>query len=91
MAGNTKPSLERAGDRDKALEAALVQIERQMHGIERHVVFPEERRSPLRKDPVFLRSPLDAVVHHQEIDVELFRFFKSPADNDPPFFPIRNL
>jgi len=29
MAGNTKPSLERAGDRDKALESALLQIERQ--------------------------------------------------------------
>jgi recombination protein RecA len=29
MAGNTKPSVERAGDRDKALEAALLQIERQ--------------------------------------------------------------
>jgi recombination protein RecA len=29
MAGNTKPSPERAGDRDKALESALLQIERQ--------------------------------------------------------------
>ena len=29
MAANTRPSVERAGDRDKALEAALVQIERQ--------------------------------------------------------------
>jgi recombination protein RecA len=29
MAGNTKPSPERAGDRDKALETALLQIERQ--------------------------------------------------------------
>ncbi|HUB21738.1 MAG TPA: recombinase RecA [Streptosporangiaceae bacterium] len=29
MAGNTKPSVERAGDRDKALESALLQIERQ--------------------------------------------------------------
>jgi recombination protein RecA len=29
MAGNTKPSVERAGDRDKALETALLQIERQ--------------------------------------------------------------
>jgi recombination protein RecA len=29
MAGNTKSSVERAGDRDKALESALLQIERQ--------------------------------------------------------------
>src|SRR5579859_2454505 len=29
MAGNTKSTLERAGDRDKALETALLQIERQ--------------------------------------------------------------
>ena len=29
MASNSRPSVERAGDRDKALEAALVQIERQ--------------------------------------------------------------
>ena len=29
MAANTRPSVERAGDRDKALETALVQIERQ--------------------------------------------------------------
>jgi recombination protein RecA len=29
MAGNTKTSVERAGDRDKALESALLQIERQ--------------------------------------------------------------
>src|SRR6201995_3674533 len=29
MAGSPKPSLERAGDKDKALEAALLQIERQ--------------------------------------------------------------
>ncbi|HWG12018.1 MAG TPA: recombinase RecA [Streptosporangiaceae bacterium] len=29
MAANSRPSVERAGDRDKALEAALVQIERQ--------------------------------------------------------------
>jgi len=29
MAGNTRPGLERAGDRDKALETALLQIERQ--------------------------------------------------------------
>src|ERR1700729_576691 len=29
MAGNTKPSVERAGDKDKALESALLQIERQ--------------------------------------------------------------
>jgi recombination protein RecA len=29
MAGNTKPSVERAGDREKALESALLQIERQ--------------------------------------------------------------
>src|ERR1700743_2162845 len=30
MAANSRPSVERAGDRDKALEAALVQIERQL-------------------------------------------------------------
>ena len=29
MAANSRPSVERAGDRDKALETALVQIERQ--------------------------------------------------------------
>src|SRR6516225_7268937 len=29
MAGNTRPILERAGDREKALESALLQIERQ--------------------------------------------------------------
>ena len=29
MAGNTKPSVERAGDKEKALESALLQIERQ--------------------------------------------------------------
>ena len=29
MAGSTKPSVERAGDKDKALESALLQIERQ--------------------------------------------------------------
>ena len=30
MAGSTKSSVERAGDREKALESALLQIERQL-------------------------------------------------------------
>ena len=30
MAANSRPSVERAGDRDKALETALVQMERQL-------------------------------------------------------------
>jgi recombination protein RecA len=50
MAGNTKPSLERAGDRDKALESALLQIERQF-GKGSVMRLGEEARVPVEVIP----------------------------------------
>jgi hypothetical protein len=54
----------------------LMKIKRQMHGIELHAVFLEERRSPCCKEGVFLRSPFDPVVDDEELDSLLLRFFK---------------
>jgi recombination protein RecA len=50
MAGNTKPSPERAGDRDKALESALLQIERQF-GKGSVMRLGEETRVPIEVIP----------------------------------------
>ncbi len=50
MAGSTKPSLERAGDRDKALESALLQIERQF-GKGSVMRLGEETRVPVEVIP----------------------------------------
>jgi recombination protein RecA len=50
MAGNTKSSLERAGDRDKALESALLQIERQF-GKGSVMRLGEETRVPVEVIP----------------------------------------
>jgi recombination protein RecA len=50
MAGNTKPSPERAGDRDKALESALLQIERQF-GKGSVMRLGEETRVPVEVIP----------------------------------------
>src|SRR6201994_3257019 len=50
MAGSTKPSLERAGDRDKALESALLQIERQF-GKGSVMRLGEETRGPVEVIP----------------------------------------
>jgi recombination protein RecA len=50
MAGNTKPTLERAGDRDKALESALLQIERQF-GKGSIMRLGEETRVPVEVIP----------------------------------------
>jgi recombination protein RecA len=50
MAGNTKPSVERAGDRDKALESALLQIERQF-GKGSVMRLGEEARVPVEVIP----------------------------------------
>src|SRR5579859_6739507 len=50
MAGNTKSSLERAGDRDKALESALLQIERQF-GKGSIMRLGEETREPMEVIP----------------------------------------
>jgi len=50
MAGNTKPSPERAGDRDKALESALLQIERQF-GKGSVMRLGEEARVPVEVIP----------------------------------------
>src|SRR3974377_1655312 len=50
MAGNTKSSVERAGDRDKALEAALLQIERQF-GKGSVMRLGEETRVPVEVIP----------------------------------------
>ena len=50
MAGNTKPSVERAGDRDKALETALLQIERQF-GKGSVMRLGEEARVPVEVIP----------------------------------------
>jgi recombination protein RecA len=50
MAGNTKPTLERAGDRDKALESALLQIERQF-GKGSIMRLGEESRVPVEVIP----------------------------------------
>jgi len=50
MAGNTKSSVERAGDRDKALESALLQIERQF-GKGSVMRLGEEARVPVEVIP----------------------------------------
>src|SRR5271170_7378392 len=50
MAGNTKPSVERAGDREKALETALLQIERQF-GKGSVMRLGEETRVPVEVIP----------------------------------------
>src|SRR6201995_2703870 len=50
MAGSPKPSLERAGDRDKALESALLQIERQF-GKGSVMRLGEETRVPIAVIP----------------------------------------
>src|ERR1700761_9063650 len=50
MAGSTKPSVERAGDRDKALESALLQIERQF-GKGSVMRLGEETRVPVEVIP----------------------------------------
>jgi protein RecA len=50
MAGNTRPSLERAGDREKALDAALLQIERQF-GKGSVMRLGEETRVPVEVIP----------------------------------------
>jgi len=50
MAGNTKSTLERAGDRDKALESALLQIERQF-GKGSIMRLGEETREPMEVIP----------------------------------------
>ena len=50
MAGNTRPSLERANDREKALEAALLQIERQF-GKGSVMRLGEETRVPVEVIP----------------------------------------
>ena len=50
MAGNTKSSVERAGDRDKALETALLQIERQF-GKGSVMRLGEETRVPVEVIP----------------------------------------
>jgi recombination protein RecA len=50
MAANTRPSLERAGDREKALDAALLQIERQF-GKGSIMRLGEETRVPLEVIP----------------------------------------
>jgi recombination protein RecA len=50
MAANTRPSPERAGDRDKALEAALLQIERQF-GKGSVMRLGEETRAPVEVIP----------------------------------------
>jgi recombination protein RecA len=50
MAGNTKSSVERAGDRDKALESALLQIERQF-GKGSVMRLGEETRVPVEVIP----------------------------------------
>jgi recombination protein RecA len=50
MAGNTRPSLERAGDREKALESALLQIERQF-GKGSVMRLGEETRVPVEVIP----------------------------------------
>jgi recombination protein RecA len=50
MAGNTKSTLERAGDRDKALESALLQIERQF-GKGSVMRLGEETREPMEVIP----------------------------------------
>jgi recombination protein RecA len=50
MAGNTKPSLERASDREKALESALLQIERQF-GKGSVMRLGEETRVPVEVIP----------------------------------------
>ncbi len=50
MAGSTKPSVERAGDRDKALESALLQIERQF-GKGSVMRLGEETRVPIEVIP----------------------------------------
>jgi recombination protein RecA len=50
MAGNSKSTLERAGDRDKALESALLQIERQF-GKGSVMRLGEETREPMEVIP----------------------------------------
>src|SRR6516225_9876036 len=50
MAGNTRPILERAGDREKALESALLQIERQF-GKGSVMRLGEETRVPVEVIP----------------------------------------
>jgi recombination protein RecA len=50
MAGNTKSTVERAGDRDKALESALLQIERQF-GKGSVMRLGEETRMPIEVIP----------------------------------------
>jgi recombination protein RecA len=50
MAGSTKPSVERAGDREKALESALLQIERQF-GKGSIMRLGEETRVPVEVIP----------------------------------------
>src|ERR1700724_29511 len=50
MAGNSKPSPERAGDRDKALESALLQIERQF-GKGSVMRLGDETRAPVEVIP----------------------------------------
>jgi recombination protein RecA len=50
MVGNTRPSLERAGDREKALESALLQIERQF-GKGSVMRLGEETRVPVEVIP----------------------------------------
>src|ERR1700752_4011983 len=50
MAGNTKPSVERAGDREKSLETALLQIERQF-GKGSVMRLGEETRVPVEVIP----------------------------------------
>ena len=54
----------------------LVQIERQMNGIEGQVVFFQVQRPSVLKIAVFLRPPFDAMMHHEQVDIEFLRFFK---------------
>ena len=50
MAANSRPSVERAGDREKSLEAALLQIERQF-GKGSVMRLGEETRAPVEVIP----------------------------------------